>query len=101
MHGVSRFRSTAASTCNAAHALCTAALRWHGYRAAQRYVVFQRVTHTVSLGPEVWRVLARSHELRNRAEYEGVSSIDERRVRDPVDACSRVLEKVDSLAPIK
>ena len=26
---------------NAAHALCLAALRWHGYRAAHRYIVFQ------------------------------------------------------------
>src|SRR5665213_801744 len=26
---------------NAAHALCLAALRWHGYRSSNRYIVFQ------------------------------------------------------------
>ena len=41
---------------NAAHALCLAALRSHGYRAKHRYIVFQVVPHTLGLGPEVWRV---------------------------------------------
>jgi hypothetical protein len=31
---------------NAAHALCLAALRWHGYRATNRYIVFQVLPHT-------------------------------------------------------
>jgi hypothetical protein len=26
---------------NAAHALCLAALRWHGYRSGNRFIVFQ------------------------------------------------------------
>jgi hypothetical protein len=56
---------------NAAHAMCLAALRRAGYRATNRYVVFQVLPHTLELGPEVWRVLARCHELRNRGEYEG------------------------------
>jgi hypothetical protein len=38
---------------NAAHALCLAALRRSGYRAANRYIVFQVVPHTLGLGPEV------------------------------------------------
>ena len=42
---------------NAAHALCLAALRWHGYRPTNRYIVFQTLPHTLGLGPEVWRVL--------------------------------------------
>jgi hypothetical protein len=63
---------------NAAHALCLAALRWHGYRPAnKRYIVFQVLPDTLGLGPEVWRVLARAHELRNRSEYEGDQSIDQ------------------------
>lgn len=41
---------------NAAHALSFAALRWHGYRFGNRYIVFQLLPHTLSLGPEVWRV---------------------------------------------
>lgn len=56
---------------NAAHALCLAALRRHGYRSGNRYIVFQSLPHTLVLGPEVWRVLARCHEIRNLGEYEG------------------------------
>ena len=58
----------------AAHALCLAALRRRGYRATQRYIVFQVLPHTLGLGPEVWRVLSRCHDLRNLAEYEGESN---------------------------
>jgi hypothetical protein len=53
---------------NAAHALCLAALRWLGYRSANRYIVFQLLPHTLELGPDVWRVLAKCHEARNRGE---------------------------------
>lgn len=52
---------------NAAHALCLAALRRLGYRAHHRYIVFQVLPHTLGLGPEVWRVLAKCHEVRNWA----------------------------------
>jgi len=31
---------------NAAHALCLAALRWHGYRSGNRFIVFQLLPHT-------------------------------------------------------
>ena len=56
---------------NAAHALCLAALRHRGYRANNRYIVFQVLPHTLGLGPDVWRVLAKGHDIRNRGEYEG------------------------------
>lgn len=75
---------------NAAHALCLAALRRHGYRARQRYIVFQALPHTLGLGPEVWRVLDKCHHMRNVAEYEGVLDVDERIVADLVAACERV-----------
>ena len=71
---------------NAAHALCLAALRRQGYRARNRYVVFQVLPHTLGLGPDVWRVLAKAHELRNLAEYEGHVKLDERIVTDLVAA---------------
>src|SRR5687767_379863 len=35
----------------AAHALSLAALRWHGYRSENRYLVFQCLPHTLGLGP--------------------------------------------------
>jgi hypothetical protein len=37
----------------AAHALCLAALRHHGYRASKRYIVFQILPDTLGLVPEV------------------------------------------------
>jgi hypothetical protein len=82
---------------NAAHSLCLAALRYHGFRAANRYVVFQVLPHTLGLGPEVWRVLAKGHEIRNLGEYEGDLNIDERIVEDLIAACSRVAATVSAL----
>ena len=84
---------------NAAHALCLAALRYRGFRARNRYVVFQVLPHTLGLGPEVWRVLAKAHELRNRGEYEGDLDVNERLVSDVITACSIIVEKLGLLPP--
>lgn len=75
---------------NAAHALSLAALRRQGYRARHRYIVFQVLPHTLGLGPEVWRVLAKAHDSRNLAEYEGHVDVDERLLLDIVEACDAV-----------
>lgn len=75
---------------NAAHALCLAALRNQGYRARHRYIMFQVLPHTLGLGPEVWRVLAKAHDLRNLAEYEGHMDVEERLVLDVIAACEVV-----------
>jgi hypothetical protein len=85
---------------NAAHALCLAALRWHGYRPSNRYIVFQTLPHTLGLGPEVWRVLDKWHSVRNLGEYEGDLNVDERLVADLVVACRSVAAKLDLPAPI-
>lgn len=85
---------------NAAHALCFAALRWHGYRSSNRYIVFQLLPHTLGLGPEVWRVLSKCHDLRNVGEYEGDLNIDERIVTDLLAACRAVATKVEALPAI-
>jgi hypothetical protein len=82
---------------NAAHALCLAALRWHGYRSSNRYIVFQLLPDTLALGPEVWRVLAKSHEVRNLGEYEGDLDVDERLLKDLLTACRRVAAKLNAL----
>ena len=84
---------------NAAHALCSAALRWHGYRSSNRTIVFQLLPHTLGLGPEVWRVLTKCHDLRNRGEYEGDLNVDERIVTDLLVACRAVATKVQALVP--
>jgi len=85
---------------NAAHALCLAALRWHGYRSTNRYIVFQLLPHTLGLGPEVWRVLSKCHDVRNLGEYEGDLNVDERLVTDLITACRKVATKVDALTPL-
>jgi hypothetical protein len=84
----------------AAHALCLAALRHYGYRASKRYIVFQVLPDTLGLGPEVWRVLSKCHDMRNRTEYEGALEVDERLVTDLIGACRKVAEQVKALPPI-
>ena len=84
----------------AAHALCLAALRWHGYRSGNRYIVFQLLPHTLGLGPEVWRVLAKCHDVRNKGEYEGSLHIDERLIVDLLAACSAVAKALQGLGPV-
>lgn len=80
---------------NAAHALCLAALRRKGYRARHRYIVFQVLPHTLGLGPEIWRVLAKAHDLRNLAEYEGNLDVEERLVLDVIVACEAVASALE------
>lgn len=57
--------------------------------------MFQALPHTLGLGPEVWRVLAKAHELRNLAEYEGHVDVEERLVVDVVAVCERVVAALD------
>ena len=85
---------------SAAHALCLAALRHRGYRPSKRYIVFQVLPDTLGLGPEVWRVLSKCHDMRNRTEYEGALDVDDRLVSDLLSACRKVAENVKRLRPI-
>ena len=85
---------------SAAHALCLAALRHRGYRSSKRYIVFQVLPDTLGLGPDVWRVLSKCHDMRNRTEYEGALDVGERLVADLITSCRKVAEKVEGLPPI-
>ena len=85
---------------DAAHAYSLAALRYRGFRAGNRYIVFQVLPHTLGLGPEVWRVLAKCHDKRNLAEYQGELDIDERLFTDLLSACDAVRVKVEGLPPL-
>lgn len=85
---------------NAAHALCLAALRYAGYRSTNRYIVFQVLPHTLGLGPEIWRILARAHDIRNRGEYEGDLIVDDRLVADLIQATKAVASALGKLPPI-
>ncbi len=87
-------------TYNAAHALALAALRYHGYRSENRYIVFQALPHTLGLSAETWRVLAKAHERRNLSEYEGLLDVDERLLKDMLEAARRVLRGVKELPPL-
>ena len=72
-------------------------MRWHGYRPANRYIVFQVLPHTLGLGPEVWQVLAKDHEVRNLSEYEGIQNVEKRLVEDLLAAAHKVAAAVDKL----
>jgi len=85
----------------AAHALSLAALRWHGYRSENRYLVFQCLQHTLGLRPEHWRVLALCHERRNAAQYHGTFEVDENLMGELLKATDVVLAKVIALGPFK
>src|SRR5579872_5987617 len=79
---------------NAAHAFALAALRKQGYRSGNRYVVFQVLPHTVGVGQEVWRVLAKCHDCRNLAEYEGHLEVDERLLDELLKSIKIVLNQI-------
>ena len=66
---------------NAAHALSLAALRRCGYRSSNRYIVFQALQHTLGLEPDVWRVLAKCHEVRNLGEYWAAPGLEDTLLR--------------------
>ncbi len=79
--------------------LALAALRWHGYRAEKRYLVFQALTHTLGTPPSTWRLLAKCHQERNLAEYEGLSDVDQALLAGLLEAASLLLDQVCALSP--
>jgi hypothetical protein len=82
---------------NAAHAFALAALRWHGYRSQNRYVVFQAVPHTLGLDPQITRLLSKAHELLNLAEYEGHFDVDRQFLADFLSVAAQLAGKVVEL----
>ncbi len=86
---------------NASHALALAALRWHGYRSDNRYIVFQCLQHTLEMKPDVWRVLAQCHQRRNVAEYEGHLEVSDQLLAELIAAANLLQKKVEAMTPIK
>jgi hypothetical protein len=82
---------------NAAHALALAALRWHGYRADKRYLVFQVLPHTLGTAAPTWRLLAKCHEERNQTEYQGFWRVDEALLAGLIEAARELLAAVQGL----
>lgn len=62
--------------------------------------MFQAVPLTLGLGPEVWRVLARAHQRRNEAEYEGFADVEERLVDDLITAGRTVEAALETLPEV-
>jgi hypothetical protein len=77
----------------AAYTFSLAALRRLGYRPVNRYIVFQCLPHTLSVGVDVWRVLADAHDIRNGFEYEGSDEVTED-LTEQVIRCARTLGKL-------
>jgi len=86
---------------NAAHALALAALRWHGYRSENRYLVFQALAHTVGFPPAKWRVFDLCHSKRNLAEYEGSFDVDAALVRELLVVAQELASAVDALGRVQ
>ena len=82
---------------NAAHALSLAALRIAGYRANNRYLVFQCLENTLGLPSEKWRVLDQAHPRRNLAEYEGAVDVDESLVEALIRVTGEVASRVSKI----
>ena len=82
---------------NAAHALGLFALRRMGYRSDNRYLVFQALPHTAGMPPATWRVLAKAHERRNLAEYEGELEHDARLLTELLGAARALREAIGKM----
>ena len=83
---------------NAAHALALYALRRQGCRSDNRYLVFQVLPHTLGLPAAQWRVLAKAHERRNLAEYEGHLEYDDQLLLDLLAATGLLLTAIHGLS---
>jgi hypothetical protein len=85
---------------DAAHALSLAALRWHGYRSENRYLVFQCLEHTLNLSKTQWRILDQAHRKRNLTEYEGHVEVDEKLLEALLRVAAELEVKTSKLAPL-
>ena len=84
----------------AAHALSLAAMRWHGYRSDNRYLVFQCLEYTANFSTEKWRVLDKCHKLRNLAEYVGQLDINPQLLQVLIVLTKELLQIVEEFAPV-
>lgn len=89
------------SAYGAAHVLSLAAMRWHGYRSDNRYLVFQCLQHTVGMEDAKWRVLDKCHKQRNLAEYEGHLEITPQLFNELLSVAKELLTLVEALEPIQ
>lgn len=73
------------------------------YQANTASPVFEELSSLVRIGrlklepPAVWRVLAKAHERRNLAEYEGHLEQDDQLLTDLIGTAKRLREAIDGL----
>jgi hypothetical protein len=82
---------------NAAHAGALAALRAHGYRSENRYLVFQCLEHTLGWKPVQWLLLDQAHKKRNLAEYEGDLDVTQGFVEELINHATSLIAAAQAL----
>lgn len=85
---------------DAAHSLALAALRWHGFRAENRYIVFQLLESTASFPSAKWRVLDNCHQKRNAALYDGEYAEEEQLISELIAVTLELKAAVEALGPV-
>jgi hypothetical protein len=85
------------SVYNAIHSAALAALRWHGYRSENRYLVFQSLQHTLQWPSTKWRIIDHAHRKRNLAEYEGFLEIEESSIAELRELAASLIKDVVQL----
>ena len=63
--------------------------------------MFQVLPHTLGLPSATWRVLAKAHEIRNIAEYEGHFDADATLLKNLIAAADKVRLSVMELPKVK
>ena len=86
--------------CDSAHFFALAAIRWCGYRPANRTIVFQALPHTLSFSVAKWRFLDDCHHKRNAALYDGSYLVDEQLIKDLIVVAKELQAAVEALGPI-
>lgn len=89
------------SAYNAAHGAALAALRCHGYRSENRFLVFQCLGETLAWPANKWRVFDLAHQKRNLAEYEGYLEIEESTIKELRDLTGSLIKDVEKLVKTK
>lgn len=82
---------------NAAHAAALSALRMHGYRSENRYLVFQCLEHTLGFKPQQWLLLDQAHKKRNLSEYEGDLDVTASFVEELIDLVTKLIDAATAL----
>lgn len=85
---------------DAAHSLALAALRWHGFRPENRYIVFQVLGSSVSFPEAKWRILDNCHQKRNVALYDGDYAEDEQLISELIKVAGELEIAVNALGPV-